>query len=143
LRLILVIILLSSISACSSTKEELANCNIPDSNNSSIEPSELVGVWYYQLTNGTTKDWKTCHFKGQGDRMSVHYLVGAHNPAINTFSRNSGFIKQRFRLPTMLTFVGSFYNMCKITVKCSGTQHIAGSVFNTTMTGFYIDMVIT
>jgi hypothetical protein len=47
----------------------------------------------------------------QGDRMSVHYLVGTHNPAINTFSRNSGFIKQRFRLLTMLSFVGSFYSM--------------------------------
>jgi hypothetical protein len=47
----------------------------------------------------------------QGDRMSGHYLVGAHNPAINTFSRNSGFIKQRFRLPTMLSFVGSFCSM--------------------------------
>jgi hypothetical protein len=37
--------------------------------------------------------------------MSVRYLGGAHNPAINTFSRNSRFIKQRFRLPTMLTYV--------------------------------------
>jgi hypothetical protein len=37
--------------------------------------------------------------------MSSHYLVGAHNPAINTFFRNSGFIKQGFRLPVMLTCV--------------------------------------
>jgi hypothetical protein len=46
--------------------------------------------------------------EGQGNRMSVHYLACAHNPAIKNFSSNSGVIKQRFRLPTMLSFVGSF-----------------------------------
>jgi len=49
----------------------------------------------------------------QGDRMSVYYLVALHNPAIKTFSRCWGFIKQRFCLPTRLSFVGSFRSMLR------------------------------
>jgi hypothetical protein len=71
-----------------------------------------VGVLYLSISGEPDNMTGELHlYINQGDRMSVHYLVGTHNPAINTFSRNSGFIKQRFRLPTMLTFVGSFCSM--------------------------------
>ena len=63
MRNILVLLLIINISSCASINEELVDCSLPVVNGTPPLSDDFVGVWHYQLTNGNSKEWKSCDFK--------------------------------------------------------------------------------
>jgi len=46
-----------------SSSKELNDCSLPVVNNIKPTDSDIIGKWYYQLSNENYKEWKVCHFK--------------------------------------------------------------------------------
>lgn len=41
-------------------------CTHPKPVHSYVKPEQLVGTWYFQRTNGSEKEWKSCEFNSNG-----------------------------------------------------------------------------
>ena len=47
----------------SSLSEELVDCSLPVANRVQPSDNDIIGLWYYQLTDGKSKKSTACNFK--------------------------------------------------------------------------------
>jgi hypothetical protein len=63
LRITLALFLIINLTSFNSLSEEVVDCSLPVANSKQPSDNDIIGLWYYQLSNGTTKKSKACDFK--------------------------------------------------------------------------------
>jgi hypothetical protein len=49
--------------SCSAVNESAIDCTLPVPNGILPSEADISGLWHYQLTDGNSKEWKSCEFK--------------------------------------------------------------------------------
>jgi hypothetical protein len=63
LRKTLGLLLIINLISFSSSSEEVVDCSLPVANSTQPSDNDIIGTWYYQLSNEKSKEWKACEFK--------------------------------------------------------------------------------
>ena len=56
-------LLIINLISFSSSSKEAVDCSLPVANSTQPSDDDIIGVWYYQLSNENSKEWKACDFK--------------------------------------------------------------------------------